>query len=606
MSALGPNGEMEWYGDPSQTDPQEPFRGEPLERADTGTGPSPSDKYPVNRDALWPTHTEENYRTVFLQRLANPLEPYDPDRNPYITVDWSPIDLTVFNGEDKAPAWPPPGVDVNQHPYWDPDDPNPDANSNDPALAVKFETRQRGGNTNSTVPAQNTPPDVEVRPLNIWQQVTWNPQDTNGSGSAVFDHVLKHTVGYLNKAFQPDPANYFPPTPANAPGWTAADGLPEHLGDPKSPFPWLVWNNRPYVGAHELMLVPTSHPGRLLWEFGMRPATPMPYAPNDPAEVSYPYLMNLFESTDESLATPPASAQLHRVLDLVCVPSPFVGTEDQGNPAAFGNLTAPNHFHVPFHWISRFREPGKVNVNTVFDRVVWRGLMNYFPSGSPGTGTNWRWDAFVDSRRGYNAPVDPVPSPPVPPAPNVYRFFDVDSTCPTFFNHPVRSAAAGRLVPPLYPYPTPPAPGVDPLPTRLAPKREVGATLLRPVPPDGDEPLFGYANTAPHRNTDRNPFFHYQALSRLSNLVTTRSNVYAIWITVGYFEVTPWLDGNGNPKVDPQHPDGYQLGQELGIDTGEVERHRAFYMIDRSIPVGFQRGKDLNIEKTILLRRFIE
>jgi hypothetical protein len=102
-------------------------------------------------------------------------------------------------------------------------------------------------------------------------------------------------------------------------------------------------------------------------------------------------------------------------------------------------------------------------------------------------------------------------------------------------------------------------------------------------------------------NTTRNPFFRYSGLERLANLATTRSNVYAVWITVGYFEVTPWSAG-----VDAVHPDGYQLGQEMGTDSGEIVRHRAFFMIDRTIPVGFQRGQDLNVEKAIILKRFIE
>ena len=93
--------------------------------------------------------------------------------------------------------------------------------------------------------------------------------------------------------------------------------------------------------------------------------------------------------------------------------------------------------------------------------------------------------------------------------------------------------------------------------------------------------------------------FRYQALQRLGNLVTTRSNVYAIWITVGYFEVYP-------VDPDPAHPDGWMLGQELGSDDGQMKRHRAFYLFDRSIPVGFFRGEDLNIENLILIRRFIE
>ena len=70
---------------------------------------------------------------------------------------------------------------------------------------------------------------------------------------------------------------------------------------------------------------------------------------------------------------------------------------------------------------------------------------------------------------------------------------------------------------------------------------------------------------------------------------------------MGYFQVTPNPNG-----IDAGHPDGYQLGPELGSDTGEIERHRAFYIYDRTIPVGFQRGLDLNVEKGLIVRRFIE
>ncbi len=87
-------------------------------------------------------------------------------------------------------------------------------------------------------------------------------------------------------------------------------------------------------------------------------------------------------------------------------------------------------------------------------------------------------------------------------------------------------------------------------------------------------------------------------------MLTTRSNVYAIWITVGYFEVK--YNQQGAKGIDAQHPDGYELTTELGIDTGEVKRHRAFFIYDRSIPVGFQRGENHNVEDGIVLQRFIE
>jgi hypothetical protein len=115
----------------------------------------------------------------------------------------------------------------------------------------------------------------------------------------------------------------------------------------------------------------------------------------------------------------------------------------------------------------------------------------------------------------------------------------------------------------------------------------------------------------------------YQPMSRLGNLVTNRSGVYAVWITVGYFEVEP------APAADPKladwgnkvvydhfggdinlynraYPDGYMLGKELGSETGDVKRPRGFYIIDRTEEVGFKPGEDLNVEKAIRLRRRIE
>ena len=58
-------------------------------------------------------------------------------------------------------------------------------------------------------------------------------------------------------------------------------------------------------------------------------------------------------------------------------------------------------------------------------------------------------------------------------------------------------------------------------------------------------PLFSESFTAPSIDGERNPYFYYQPMTRLGNLVTNRSNVFAIWITVGYFEVEPapnWND----------------------------------------------------------------
>jgi hypothetical protein len=118
------------------------------------------------------------------------------------------------------------------------------------------------------------------------------------------------------------------------------------------------------------------------------------------------------------------------------------------------------------------------------------------------------------------------------------------------------------------------------------------------------------AAAATHVDPVRNPYFQNEPLQRLANLTTTRSNVYAVWLTIGFFEVE---------QVPPQRSAlssdglagklnrfGYRLGNEVGWDTGDIRRHRAFYIIDRSIPVACEPGKTHNAEKSFLLKRFIE
>jgi hypothetical protein len=81
-----------------------------------------------------------------------------------------------------------------------------------------------------------------------------------------------------------------------------------------------------------------------------------------------------------------------------------------------------------------------------------------------------------------------------------------------------------------------------------------------------------------------------------------------VWITVGYFEVTPknirkvyYPEGDNDVNLT-----GYQLGAEVGIDEGRIKRHRAFYMIDRSIPVAFEPGENHNVDNAVILRRYVD
>ncbi len=500
--------------------------------------------------------TTAKYRIIYLQRLANPLKPYKgldaggiiptDGYNPYRTIDQMAVDVTAFNGVCD---------DLN-----DPD-------QKDNALATHFQSRQRGEN------------NQEAGQNNIWKEepadktfVAANDAPKLSTDTTInahhFDDGLNHSLGYLNHAF----------------GAPVVDSATSEKGLPAQPFPWLTWNNRPYVTPLELMLVPVLRSSKLLGNAGPNATDPKynlyyrilnattngAVAPYDPgtlldselclanAKVPYPHLMNFFQSGKSDTNDSP---QFHRMLEYLGVPSPFIGTGTWANPTS-----AVSPYLPPFNRISSYREPGRINLNTIYEENVFKGLMAGYPDMKAD------WSKFIASRRG-----DAATGAGVLDAPATDR--------PTEFGNPFRSFGGWTMTPSV-----------------LQPAKEINCTLLR----EGltaETPLFQSPIPAtPNACNDpnRNPYFRYQGITRLGNLVTTRSNVYAVWITVGYFEVTPAGVTNST------YPDGYKLGRELGIDTGEIERHRAFYIFDRTIPVGFQRGQDLNVEKAILVNRFIE
>jgi hypothetical protein len=485
-----------------------------------------------------------------------------------------PIDLTVFNGEDRYP-------DGGMIPEgeWDLFDssPNSDTNPN-----IKFSTRERG--RRSTTGQTNTD-------FNIWAPVSEEPVKGNGepSGPAnnYFRHKLVHTLGHLNSSYG---------TPQPAPN-------PHLVGGPAKPFPWIRWANRPFTNALELMEVPASTAARLCLEFNYVVPGGGPTATNSPYDVSpnanpymrqFNHLLNFFRSTDVTGNSQPGG-DFYRIFDLVHVPSPFVGTETMLDPAVF-HTPDPNNpgpggaggagtegFRAPFNWVSNYRDPGKINLNTINSPNVWNALTSVLPGPS-----RIPFGEFWATRRGGTAlSAGQISATPVPGV-------------PTIMPNPYRSGG-GDMVPDL--------PGASPAQRDLLKRKGVSLTLLRETPGAGNAagmPHLANPGRDPNSNSDfananRNPTFRYQQLQRLANLTTTRSNVYAIWITVGHFEVFPNPGG-----VDAGHPDGYQLGVELGSDTGQIERHRGFYIFDRSIPVGFERGFNHNVERALVLKRFIE
>ncbi|MCC9644417.1 hypothetical protein LOC71_19260 [Rhodopirellula sp. JC740] len=350
------------------------------------------------------TGTRAHFKTAYLQRLADPTQPYHADMNPFITVDYITIDLTVFNGSDENEVAfdddPNPAI-ANQ--IWkDPVDEDPFTNDPQENFASRYKTGKTVVEDATTASFDNLLHSVNTFPP---EATTVTPQDMTVPDAVFFAANLNRdtatlynddpsdrtihstTLGYLNHSYGPRWRQG--PVAAGAVYNSAQSTFSPFVGQPYSGFPASVlWLNRPFVSAEELMWVPVSSPGRLGMEFGsavgavtsdqhrslynaepvsgtspsappVPTAVPAPLTPTQPSRFDFnqrfTHLWNFFSSSANVFAYEPATYEVPSGTlkpDYPWLPSdPSSGNDFVGMPTNMPAMSDP-YPEIPEKWPS--------------------------------------------------------------------------------------------------------------------------------------------------------------------------------------------------------------------------------------------------------------
>ncbi|HBV64310.1 MAG TPA: hypothetical protein DEF45_14960 [Rhodopirellula sp.] len=546
--------------------------------------------------------TIEDYCSALLQRLADPTKPYNAVTNPYRTVDWLPIDLTVFSGEDR------------------------EAKISGTADYTR-RSRQRNGHIRQigngvSVSANSlysyetdfTSPNVSISPPNI--DGDYFRFDTQDGGTA----HLQSSFSFLNTA-QADANPGFVGFAATlgSLGSPASDNV---IGNdrnlPQTPYAIHPWFNRPLASAMEIMMVPACSQGRLFEEMSFSLAGDSDVFCNgtndqDPTLVNAPFrhLLNFFHSSN----TPGDGLEFSRVFDFVNTlprfrgevdlisPSRLWGTANNpvAMPTAFRSLLAP-----PFNIKYDNHRQGTINLNTVSKFPVWAGLMQGHMTASEFSSPNssagqFAYDNFQRMRRGYNVSGNTPPTKVTSGSgPYNYAPSYLNSAYPTEFGGVFRPGVhADKAI-----QTRSNAAGQNGSRDQLR-RNSVNGGLMRdtanlsattPAQTSmfvrrADQAPITTGGNNPSLDRLRNPFMRQQTLMRMPNLVSDNSQVFLVRMTVGFFEVDAATQS---------------LGREYNAEVGRSQRYQGTFVIDRSIPVGFSPGNDLNARDVVIFESYAQ
>jgi hypothetical protein len=380
----------------------------------------------------------------------------------------------------------------------------------------------------------NTGKALAVATSHVYDSRSYNTGGTNTSPAGQFYAAWGRNQPYAATNGQPvNPANSQMnlQNPQNPPGNQPSNTFYRHnafeAAAPPSastagqtlqvPFDWLVHLDRQLVSPAELLHVSAFRPHELTQQF---------YDPGSGKAFGH-----------RAPWTSDQTSRLYRFLELVA-------TANRANGIASGG-----------------RVPGKININMIWDKETFEALCD---AQAGNLFTQTQVDNLFNALIPQRSPTGDGSGGFMPGASD-QPFW---SLTPGYYNPPAKSDDALD-------------PNAVTTPATATP-RGIANTLLRAGTgtPTAFDP--NAADPAPPNNVAgsraTSPYTRQQLLSKIYNNLTTRSNVFAVWLTVGFFEVAK--DSNGNYVGDQFSP--VKLGTEVGRSEGRQIRHRMFAIVDRT------------------------